>query len=153
MVIVAEGAGQELLKASEAKDASGNKKLGDIGVFLKEKIEEYFAQKKIPINLKYIDPSYQIRSSRTSATDSIYCERLGNNAVHAAMAGKTKLVIGLIHNKYVHLPTRLVTSRRNTVDPEGSLWRDVIDATGQPILMLKNKDFLLAQSNRKPKES
>lgn len=153
VVIVAEGAGQELLKASEAKDASGNKKLGDIGVFLKEKIEEYFAQKKIPINLKYIDPSYQIRSARTSATDSIYCERLGNNAVHAAMAGKTKLVIGLIHNKYVHLPTRLVTSRRNTVDPEGSLWRDVIDATGQPILMLKNKDFLLAQSNRKPKES
>ena len=68
------------------------------------------------------------------------------------MAGKTKLVIGLVHNKYVHIPIRLVTSRRNTVDPEGSLWRDVIDATGQPILMLKNKDFFLAQSGAKPKE-
>ncbi|MGI5173145.1 ATP-dependent 6-phosphofructokinase [Treponema sp. OMZ 840] len=152
VVIVAEGAGQELLKTTDAKDASGNKKLGDIGVFLKDKISEYFAEKKIPINLKYIDPSYQIRSARTTATDSIYCERLGNNAVHAAMAGKTKLVIGLIHNKYVHLPTRLVTSRRNTVDPEGSLWRDVIDATGQPILMLKNKDFFLSQSGGTAKE-
>ena len=152
VVIVAEGAGQELLKTTDAKDASGNKKLADIGIFLRDKITEYFAAKKIPINLKYIDPSYQIRSARTTATDSVYCERLGNNAVHAAMAGKTKLVIGLIHNKYVHLPTRLVTSRRNTVDPEGSLWRDVIDATGQPILMLKNKDFLLAQSNGKQKK-
>ena len=152
VVIIAEGAGQELLQTSDAKDASGNKKLGDIGVFLRDKITEYFAAKKIPINLKYIDPSYQIRSARTTATDSIYCERLGNNAVHAAMAGKTKLVIGLIHNKYVHIPTRLVTSRRNTVDPEGSLWRDVIDATGQPILMLKNKDFFLAQSVTKKKD-
>ena len=121
-------------------------------VFLRDKITEYFAAKKIPINLKYIDPSYQIRSARTTATDSIYCERLGNNAVHAAMAGKTKLVIGLVHNKYVHIPIRLVTSRRNTVDPEGSLWRDVIDATGQPILMLKNKDFFLAQSVTKKKD-
>ncbi|MFC2600104.1 ATP-dependent 6-phosphofructokinase [Treponema lecithinolyticum] len=147
VVIVAEGAGQELLKTSGEHDASGNKKLGDIGVFLKDKITSYFAAKKIPINLKYIDPSYQIRSSRTTATDSIYCERLGNNAVHAAMAGNTKLVIGLVHNKYVHLPIRLVTSRRNTVNPEGSLWRDVIDATGQPVLMLKNKEVLLGSAN------
>lgn len=140
VVVVAEGAGQELLQTTGEHDASGNIKLGDIGLFLKDKITEYFNKKGIHINLKYIDPSYQIRSAPASPTDSIYCERLGNNAVHAAMAGKTKIVIGLVHNKYVHLPTRLVTAKRNKVNPEGSLWRDAIDATGQPILMVNDPD-------------
>lgn len=135
VVIVAEGAGQELLHATNETDASGNKKLGDIGIFIKDKITEYFKQKDIHINLKYIDPSYQIRSSQANASDSIYCERLGNNAVHAAMAGKTKMVVGLVHDRYVHIPIKMVTARRNTVNPEGSLWRDAIDATGQPLLM------------------
>ena len=126
------------MQASGECDASGNTKLADIGVYLKDRITQYFKERNIHINLKYIDPSYQIRSSQTSASDSIYCERLGNNAVHAAMAGKTKIVIGLVHDKYVHIPTRLVTAKRNKVNPEGSLWRDVIDATGQPPLM-KNK--------------
>ena len=135
VVIVAEGAGQELLKATGEKDASGNIKLGDIGTFLRDKITEHFKEKNIHINLKYMDPSYQIRSAQAVAVDSIYCERLGNNAVHAAMAGKTKLVIGLVHDKFVLLPTRLVTIQRNKVNPEGSLWRDAIDATGQPLYM------------------
>lgn len=148
VVIVAEGAGQELLQNTNEKDASGNKRLGDIGLYLKDIITEYFKEKNIHINLKYIDPSYQIRSAQSSPTDSIYCERLGNNAVHAAMAGKTKCVIGLVHNKYVHLPTQLVTKKRNKVNPEGSLWRDVIDATGQPILMLNNKlEFIANHKN------
>ena len=139
VVIVAEGAGQELLKTSGELDASGNIKLGDIGLLLKDKITEYFKKEKIHINLKYIDPSYQIRSAPASPSDSIYCERLGNNAVHAAMAGKTKIVIGLVHGKYVHLPIRLVTAKRNKVNPEGSMWRDAMDATGQPILMVENE--------------
>lgn len=135
VVIVAEGAGQELLKATGEKDASGNIKLGDIGTFLREKITEYFKEQNIHINLKYMDPSYQIRSAPAVAVDSIYCERLGNNAVHAAMAGKTKLVVGLVHDKFVLLPTKLVTIQRNKVNPEGSLWRDAIDATGQSVYM------------------
>lgn len=142
VIIVAEGAGQVHMNATNEKDASGNKKLGDIGSFLKDKINEYFAKKDIHINLKYIDPSYQIRSAPAAPTDSIYCERLGNNAVHAAMAGKTKLVIGLVHDKYVHLPIRLVTARRHKVNPEGSMWRDALDATGQPILMVNDKTTL-----------
>ena len=145
VVIVAEGAGQEHLKATGEHDASGNIKLGDIGVFLKDKITEYFKEKKIHINLKYIDPSYQIRSAQANPSDSIYCERLGNNAVHAAMAGKTKIVIGLVHNKYVHLPIRLVTAKRNKVNPEGSMWRDAIDATGQPTLMVNDKEAVIAK--------
>ena len=145
VVIVAEGAGQEHLKATGEHDASGNIKLGDIGVFLKDKITDYFKKKKIHINLKYIDPSYQIRSAQANPSDSIYCERLGNNAVHAAMAGKTKIVIGLVHNKYVHLPIRLVTAKRNKVNPEGSMWRDTIDATGQPTLMVNDKEAVIAK--------
>ena len=120
------------------KDASGNIKLADIGIYLRDEITKYFKDKKIHINLKYIDPGYQIRAAVTTANDSIYCERLGNNAVHAAMAGKTKMVVGLVHDKYVHIPIKMVTAKRNVVDPEGALWRDALDATGQPILMVND---------------
>ena len=138
VIVVAEGAGQELLTKTNQKDASGNTKLADIGTFLRDKITEYFKEKDIHINLKYIDPSYQVRAAVANANDSIYCERLGNNAVHAAMAGKTKMVVGLVHDKYVHIPISVVTSKRNVVDPEGALWRDALDATGQPMLMVNN---------------
>ena len=138
VIVVAEGAGQELLTTTNQTDASGNKKLADIGIFLRDKITEYFANKSFHINLKYIDPSYEVRASVTTAHDSIYCERLGNNAVHAAMAGKTKIVIGLVHDKYVHIPITMATLKRNTVDPESSLWRDCLDATLQPVYMVNN---------------
>jgi 6-phosphofructokinase 1 len=88
------------------------------------------------MNLKYIDPSYIIRSAPANPADSIYCERLGDAAVHAAMAGKTKLIIGLVNNEFVHLPIREVISHRNHVEPEGNLWRDTLDATHQPALMV-----------------
>ena len=138
VIVVAEGAGQELLTTTNQTDASGNKKLADIGIFLRDKITEYFANKSFHINLKYLDPSYEVRASVTTANDSIYCERLGNNAVHAAMAGKTKIVIGLVHDKYVHIPITMATLKRNTVDPESSLWRDCLDATLQPVYMVNN---------------
>ncbi len=137
VIVVAEGAGQELLAAAGGLDASGNRKLSDIGLFLKEKIQNYFDAKKMEINLKYIDPSYMIRSALAEPIDSMYCERLGNNAVHAAMAGKTKLIIGLVNNEFVHIPMDEAVSRRKLVDPEGSLWRDAVEATQQP-LSLKN---------------
>jgi 6-phosphofructokinase 1 len=139
VVIVAEGAGQDLLKATGETDASGNVKLGDIGVYLRDRITDYFKAKNIHSNLKYIDPSYQVRSAITSANDSIYCERLGNNAVHAAMAGKTKMVVGLVHGRYVHIPTKAVTEQRSRVNPEGAFWRDALDAIGQPVLMVNEK--------------
>ncbi len=138
VIIVAEGAGQELLAKTNQTDASGNVKLADIGTYLRDEITKFFKDKHFHINLKYIDPGYQIRAAVTMASDSIYCERLGNNAVHAAMAGKTKMVVGLVHEKYVHIPIQMVTARRNVVDPEGALWRDTLDATGQPILMVNN---------------
>ena len=138
VIIVAEGAGQELVTKTNQTDASGNIKLADIGVFLRDQINAYFKKKNIEINLKYIDPGYQIRAAVTTASDSIYCERLGNNAVHAAMAGKTKMVVGLVHEKFVHIPSNMVIASRNVVDPEGALWRDTLDATSQPILMVND---------------
>jgi 6-phosphofructokinase 1 len=135
VILVAEGAGQKLVERSDEVDASGNIKLLDIGVYLKQRIGQYFKDKNVEINLKYIDPSYIIRAAPANPDDSVYCERLGSNAVHAAMAGKTELIIGLLHNRFVHVPMRLAVSRRNCIEPDGDLWRDVIDATGQPVLM------------------
>jgi 6-phosphofructokinase 1 len=135
VILVAEGAGQELVGESSGSDASGNKKLGDIGAYLRKIIEQYFEEIVMEISVKYIDPSYMIRSAAAITTDSIYCARLGSNAVHAAMAGKTEVLISLVNNNFVHLPIRLAVSKRNRVDPESALWRDVIDRTGQPLLL------------------
>jgi 6-phosphofructokinase 1 len=140
VIIVAEGAMQDQLLTERKTDAGGNLKLADVGTYLRDRIVKYFEEKspkdKIEINLKYIDPSYIIRSAPANPGDSIYCERLGNAAVHAAMAGKTKLIIGLVNNEFVHLPIESVISGRNHVDPEGNLWRDTLDATHQPALMV-----------------
>jgi len=135
VILIAEGAGQDLIPDTGRVDASGNKVYGDIGVFLRAKVAEYFKSRNIEVNIRYIDPSYIIRATPANSNDSIYCQRLGSNAVHAAMAGKTSMLISLIHNHFVHLPIRMAVSRENTIDPEGSLWRDVIDATGQPLRM------------------
>lgn len=132
VLIVAEGAGQELFGNSEGSDASGNAKLHDIGVFLKGKIEDYFKKTKTDLTLKYIDPSYIIRSVPSSPQDRIYCMRLAQAAVHAAMAGKTGLVVARWHSTYVHVPIEVVTSARRMVEPGGDLWLSVLESTGQP---------------------
>jgi 6-phosphofructokinase 1 len=138
LIVVAEGAGQEYLDSAGIRgmDASGNKKFGDIGQFLKDSITKYFKEKKMEVNLKYIDPSYMIRSRVPNTNDSIYCARLGTHAVHAAMAGKTKMLVSHVNGAFVHIPTELAVSKRNCIDPESDLWRDVIEATGQPHLMI-----------------
>ncbi|HRD67279.1 MAG TPA: ATP-dependent 6-phosphofructokinase [Candidatus Competibacter sp.] len=132
LIAVAEGAGQELLAASDAeRDASGNVKLQDIGPFLRERIESYFKAEGIPVTLRYIDPSYLIRSVPADAEDSILCDFFARNAVHAAMAGKTGLVIGLLHDTFIHVPIELLASQRKRLDLNGSIWRAVLAATGQ----------------------
>lgn len=138
VILVAEGAGQDLFmgKGVRKTDASGNVKLQDIGIYLKTRIEDYFKNRGIDISLKYIDPGYIIRSVPADAGDSLYCELLGQYAVHAGMAGKTGMVVGLFKNEYVHLPLR-TTSCRRKVDPKGNLWMRVLEATGQPPSMKK----------------
>ncbi|HNX91225.1 MAG TPA: ATP-dependent 6-phosphofructokinase [Candidatus Omnitrophota bacterium] len=134
VVLVAEGAGQEHISSTgkEEKDASGNIKFKDIGVFLRDRINDHFRSRNIEINLKYIDPSYIVRAIGTSPIDSIYCYSLGKNAVHAAMSGKTKLVVGMVHNEFVHIPMSLITRGRRKVDHKGELWFSVLECTGQP---------------------
>ncbi|TFG50695.1 MAG: ATP-dependent 6-phosphofructokinase [Candidatus Brocadiia bacterium] len=135
VILAAEGVHLEGMDDSIITDASGNIKYTDVGDYLKESIKTYFKEKNISINLKYINPSYIIRSAPANANDSIYCARLGTNAVHAAMAGKTAMLISLLNDCFVHVPIQMSVSRRNTINPESSLWRDVIAATGQPKLM------------------
>ena len=134
VIVAAEGAGQDLMEVNQTKaDASGNRRLGDIGVFLKDKINEFFRKRRIEVNLKYIDPSYIIRSVPASPQDKVYCTRLAQNAVHAAMAGKTNMLIGRWHSTFVHIPFDFVTQGRRRVDPDGDLWQAVLECTGQPV--------------------
>ena len=135
VLLVAEGAGQELLEASNATDASGNKKLADIGVFLAETIIEHRKKKGLPANLKYIDPSYMIRAAAATPNDSLYCARLGTNAVHAAMAGKTKVLISMWNYHLVHVPIGMAISKRKVVDTKGPIWKDVLSTTRMPLSM------------------
>jgi 6-phosphofructokinase 1 len=136
VVVVAEGAGQDLFssKTSE-KDASGNIKHKDIGVFLKEKIKEEFTSKGFPFSIKYIDPSYIIRSAPANANDSKFCNLLAQNAVHAAVAGKTDFVVGYWNYEFTLLPIPMAVAKRKKIDVEGELWWNVLEATGQPISM------------------
>jgi 6-phosphofructokinase 1 len=137
VILVAEGAGQELMHREDRAvetDASGNLRLQDIGPFLKARIEDYFRQKGMEVNLKYIDPSYTIRSVPANASDSIYCGALGQYAVHAGMAGKTGMLVGLMKDEYVHLPLKMVSSGAQ-VNPEGNVWMRVLESTGQPPCM------------------
>jgi 6-phosphofructokinase 1 len=133
VIVAAEGAGQDLIEHSaEGHDASGNRKLQDVGLLLKARIASHFAAAGVELNLKYIDPSYLIRSVRANPYDSVYCLRLAQNAVHAAMAGRTEMVVGRWHGRFVHIPIPLAVSHRNQVAPDGDLWLSVLEATGQP---------------------
>ena len=133
VIVVGEGAGQELCgESSGDRDASGNRRLEDIGLLLRNRIAAHFAAAGTEINLKYIDPSYLIRSVAANPYDSVYCLRLAQNAVHAAMAGRTECVVGRWHGRFVHIPMPLTVSHRNEVDPHGDLWLAVLEATGQP---------------------
>ncbi|RLB55779.1 MAG: ATP-dependent 6-phosphofructokinase [Deltaproteobacteria bacterium] len=132
MVVVAEGAGQHLFDEIEGVDASGNRRLGDIGLLLKERISAYFRQQGREVGIKYIDPSYIIRSVPANPNDCIFCVFLAQNAAHAGLAGKTGVLVGSWHNIYVHVPIASAVSRRKKIDPEGTLWRSVLEATGQP---------------------
>jgi 6-phosphofructokinase 1 len=132
VIVVAEGAGQDLMHASGKTDASGNIRLGDIGPWLKDKITAHFARRHLELNLKYIDPSYVIRSVPANPYDSVFCSRLAHNAVHAAMCGRTEMVVSRWHTRFVHVPMGLAIRERNCVDPNGDLWMTVLESTGQP---------------------
>src|SRR5580704_2208119 len=136
VIVVAEGAGQTLLGTESAGiDPSGNRQLGDIGFFLRDEINHFFQSRNMPITLKYIDPSYAIRSVPASPQDNVYCSILAQNAVHAGMVGKTNMLVGRWHDTFVHIPLNLVIGGRRKIEPEGDIWRSVLEGTGQPVRM------------------
>jgi 6-phosphofructokinase 1 len=133
VVVTAEGAGQELFADEpEERDASGNLRLRDIGVLLRERIRRHFTERGLEVNLKYFDPSYLVRSVPANTGDRLLCDALARHAVHAAMAGKTDLMIGFWHNAFVNVPIPAVISRRKLLSPVGGVWTAVLEATGQP---------------------
>ncbi|GAA1290686.1 ATP-dependent 6-phosphofructokinase [Pseudonocardia aurantiaca] len=137
VVVVAEGAGQELLgdhgdHQDGDRDASGNARLHDIGPYLRRRIADHFSDAGIETSIRYIDPSYAIRSVPANPYDSVYCVRLSQAAVHAAMSGRTGMVVGRYRRRFVHIPMTVAVSRRNQVDPHGDLWMAVLESTGQP---------------------
>lgn len=139
LIVVAEGAGQHLFRGAEPRrDASGNILKEDIGLLLRDMIPEYFKKLNIEVTVKYIDPSYIIRSTPATPSDSIFCTKLGLNAVHGAMAGKTNFVVARRNNQFVYLPMELLITERKKIDIEGDLWMNVLETTGQPVEMRDN---------------
>lgn len=139
VIVVAEGAGQDLIAGAGAeRDASGNVRHADIGIFLKQQITAHFSAKKTPVNIRYIDPSYMIRGIRANTEDAVLCDILARSAVHAAMSGTTGALIGLLHDKFVHVPIELIAGGRKQVDLQGLLWKSVLATTGQPVTFLNN---------------
>lgn len=133
VIVVAEGAGEELLGKSSVKDAGGNRVLPKIGEYVKDAIEEYFKSVDEEATIKYIDPSYTVRSVPANAADSFYCTQLAQSAVHGAMAGYTGFSAGLVNNKVVYLPIpQLVASSPRTLNPNGNTWTRILAMTGQP---------------------
>jgi 6-phosphofructokinase 1 len=132
VIVVGEGAGQELMELTCERDASGNILLEDIGVFLKDQITDYFEKIRGEVYLKYIDPSYTIRSVPANPSDSAFCLVLGHDAVHAGMTGRTNMLVGHWHQQFTHVPIRMAVSKRKQIDPHGRLWSDVLSSTGQP---------------------
>ncbi|MGE0821463.1 MAG: ATP-dependent 6-phosphofructokinase [Candidatus Binatia bacterium] len=137
VIVVAEGAGQELLQdaAGPTRDASGNIRLQDIGPFLRDEIIGYFKNRGTEITIKYIDPSYMIRSLPANAFDSEFCLLLGQYAAHAGLAGRTDMVVGYWNQYFTHVPTPVAVAQRKQLDPTGAVWQSVLQATGQPAVM------------------
>jgi 6-phosphofructokinase 1 len=137
VVVVAEGAGQDLVGGSgpEQHDASGNLKLKDVGLFLRDRIAEHFEARGTEATIRYFDPSYTIRSQPAGAIDAEYCLALGHHAVHAALSGRTRMIVGSWNTRFVHVPIGLAIGRRRQLDPLGEDWQRVLESTGQPASM------------------
>lgn len=136
VIVVAEGAGQDLLPDTGKRDASGNKVFGDIGAYLRDRIRQHFNELGKPVDLKYIDPSYIIRGAPANSSDAAVCDLFARNAVHAAMAGKTNVVVGMWHGIYTHVPMRLAASTKRQLTEDGELWQAVLKTTGQSARMI-----------------
>ncbi|MFP4476163.1 MAG: ATP-dependent 6-phosphofructokinase [Desulfatibacillaceae bacterium] len=131
VIVVAEGAGQKFFEGGLGTDPSGNLRLHDIGVFIKEAVSQYLKEQGMDPSVKYIDPSYMIRSLPANSNDNVFCSFLARNAVHAGMAGRTRMLIGYFNDEFVHVPLDATAGKRKQVLPSSKLWHSVLEATGQ----------------------
>jgi len=138
VIVVAEGCASRLADAGTQRDASGNLRYAhgasDVGPFLRDAITAHLHARKVGATVKYIDPSYMIRSGAANASDAIFCNELARHAVHAGLAGRTDAVVGRWHRRFTHVPLALITGEKKRVDPDGAQWLSVIETTGQPRL-------------------
>lgn len=132
VIVAGEGTGQDLMEKRQERDASGNIRFGDIGIFITDQIKNYFNEAGMEVNLKYIDPSYTIRSMPANPKDSAFCLLLGHNAVHAAMTGRTNMLVGNWKGSFTHVPIEHAVSKRKQINPIGRFWSNVLSCTGQP---------------------
>jgi 6-phosphofructokinase 1 len=132
VIVVAEGAGQDLLPKTQETDASGNLKLQDIGVHLKQELQTFLKARQQPVTVKYIDPSYLLRGLPANAADAEMCLQLAQNAVHAGLAGKTAMLVGYWNQRFTHVPLELAVAGRKQVTEHDKLWQAVLTSTGQP---------------------
>lgn len=135
-VVVAEGAGQELLRSVGGKDASGNARLADVGTWLRDRLITGLTAREIRPEVKYLDPSYEIRALPANAYDAAFCLSLGQMAAHAGMAGKTDVVVGYHHRHFTHLPIAVATAERRKLRPDQDVWQRVLQSTGQPSALM-----------------
>jgi 6-phosphofructokinase 1 len=139
VIVVAEGAGQDLLDSLAATDPSGNKRFNDIGIEVKNFVDRHMKSLNVPYTIKYIDPSYTIRCAEANTSDALYCIHLAQMACHAAMSGRTELVVSQLHGNFVHIPMLKAVESRKELDVNGWLYNTLLDATGQP-QVLNNPD-------------
>jgi 6-phosphofructokinase 1 len=132
VIAVAEGAGQNLLQSAGERDASGNVRYADIGLYLRDELKNCCKAAGLEVNLKYIDPSYTIRSIPANTFDSAFSLLLGHNAVHAGMSGRTNLVVGNWRDAFTHVPIAAAVAQRRKINLDGWLWNAVLASTGQP---------------------
>jgi 6-phosphofructokinase 1 len=139
VIVVAEGCAARLAAAAVVRDASGNARYAhggaDVGPLLRDAIAEHLRAREVPATVKYIDPSYLIRSGAANASDAIFCNELARYAVHAGLAGRTDAVVGRWHRRFTHVPLALITGDKKRVDPDGAQWLSVVEATGQARLI------------------
>lgn len=153
VVVVAEGAGQELMAnmgaaGEQVKDASGNVLLDDIGPWLskelKKRLDEKLEGKSVhgdKVTLKYVDPSYMVRGVKPNTSDNVYCTQLAHNAVHGAFSGMTSFLVGSINTRECYVPIELVANKRNVIDTaHQSLWEYVVFDTQQPSFTIQEDE-------------
>ncbi|KAK8793513.1 hypothetical protein WA158_004872 [Blastocystis sp. Blastoise] len=147
VIVVSEGVQIQGVQGS-GTDESGNKRYADVGKFLKDYLTSTFAERGNPVSVKYIDPSYMIRTTPANAFDSQQCLILAENVVHGVMAGYTGFTVGLCNNRTVYIPIEMLTDNSpRYLYPFGRTYERVVNITNQPDF----SQYMKIQMDRKAK--